>query len=100
MIIIGGIGFYLDSIFNVIIETTGNNNTTNCMLSIFCTMAIHYIGYMTLIFRAERIFKVMKLEKKYLDRLYKLASTDSIKGNKFTGKSLNSMELEKLIKNT
>jgi len=63
MIIIGGIGFYLDSIVNIIIAVSGNNFKVNCMLSIFCTMPIHYIGYFALIFRAKRVFGIMILEK-------------------------------------
>jgi len=76
MIIIGGIGFYIDSLMNIIIKMTDSHDYLNCILSIVCTMTIHYIGYLCLIFRAKRIFKVMKLEKKYLDRIHNMVSLD------------------------
>jgi len=76
MIIIGGLGFYIDSFINIIIEMTDNHDYFNCTLSIFCTMMIHYVGYLCLIFRAERIFKIMKLEKTHLDRIHNIAKLD------------------------
>jgi len=44
-----------------------------CGLSIFSTIIFHYTAYFCIIFRAIRIFQVMNLEKKYLDKIYKLA---------------------------
>ena len=78
MIIIGGIGFYLDSVLNIIIAMTNNKETANCILSIICTVNIHYIGYLCLIFRAERIFKVMKLEQIYLDQICNMAKLTTV----------------------
>ena len=63
MIIIGGIGFYLSSMGNILVTASGNYFKYNCMISIFCTMPIHYIGYFSLIFRAKRVFGIMILEK-------------------------------------
>jgi len=71
MIIIGGIGFYLNSIINVIVATNLNPSAL-CMLSIFNAYTIKYIGYLCLIFRSKRIFKIIELEKEYIDKIYSL----------------------------
>jgi hypothetical protein len=34
------------------------------------TCTVHYLGYLSLVGRAKRVFKVMRLEKKYLDEIY------------------------------
>ena len=34
------------------------------------TLTIHYIGYFSLIFRAQRIFKIMSIEAVFLDQIY------------------------------
>jgi hypothetical protein len=81
MIIVGGFSLYLDSIVNVAINSKIYSFLTDykdkwtyiCFSSVATTLVFHYIAYFCLIFRAFRIFKIMDLEKKFLDRIYKLA---------------------------
>ena len=75
MILIGGIGMYLDASCNVIASMQTNSKII-CYQSLFLNIVFHYIGYFALIFRARRIAKVMKLESKYLDRIYKLTKSN------------------------
>ena len=51
LIVIGGIGMYLDACLVIIIFMT-NDSKTVCTLSIFCTLTVHYVGYFSVIFRA------------------------------------------------
>lgn len=57
-------------------------------------MTVHYLGYLSLVFRAQRVFKVLRLEKKYLDEIYNMASdskfikTESKKSNDTSSASL------------
>ena len=46
-------------------------------MSITTTVIFHFTAYFCIIYRAIRIFTVMKLEKKYLDKIYKLAQLDN-----------------------
>jgi len=71
MIIIGGIGFYLNSL-SIIILTWSKNPRSNCILALFASYPIHFIGYLSLVCRAKRIFRVLKLEKKYIDEIYSI----------------------------
>ena len=78
MILIGGMALYLDSLVNIAINSNalwnaGSEPSGVCVLSILTTLTFHYIGYFSVIFRAKRIFKVMRLTKKYLDRIELLA---------------------------
>ena len=78
MILIGGMALYSDSLINIIINsdalwTVRSEAIGVCVLSILTTLTFHYIGYFSVIFRAKRIFKVMHLTKKYLDRIEQLA---------------------------
>jgi len=76
LIIIGGIGLLGDSWANIAINTDwyGGNYQNKaefiCVMSIFTTLVFHYTGYICLILRGFRIFKVMKLERNYLDGIY------------------------------
>ena len=78
MILIGGVGLYLDASFNII-ASMQTNSTVICFQSLFCNFTFHYIGYFALIFRAKRIANVMKLEAKYLDKIYTI--TENTKTN-------------------
>ena len=75
MIITGGIGLYLDSMLNILLMSLGDRTKTRCYLSIMTTMTVHYLGYLSLIFRARRVVKVMMLERKYLDEIYEMADS-------------------------
>lgn len=82
MIIVGGFCLYLDSIVNVTINSKFWTNYDNkwiyvCVSSVVTTLVFHYIAYFCLIFRAFRIFKIMDLEKKFLDRIYTLAQSNN-----------------------
>ena len=80
LILVGGTALYLDAIFNTLLlkyvepETTTENNYQanyfSCYLSLFDTLVIHYIGYLCLIFRALRIFKIINIEARFLDDIY------------------------------
>ena len=68
MIIIGGMGFYLHSLAYIIESLRVTEFPIGlCVLSIIKMLAFQYIGYMSLIFRAHRIFKVMRVEKEYIE---------------------------------
>ena len=73
LIMIGGINLFLDSMSNIVINTKMPKlmfeQETNliCYLSIVTTVIFHYIGYFAIVFRAQRIFKVMQLTKTYLN---------------------------------
>ena len=84
LILLGSFGLFLDSILNIIIYFITNIDY-QCFLSIFCTMTAHYIGFFSIVFRANRIFKVMKLESVYLKQIYQLAGV-------FESDSLTSIE--------
>ena len=71
MVIIGGIGFYIHSVVVVIIACTGDAHV-NCALALFGSYPVHFLGYLTLVFRAKRIFKVIRLEKKYINQIYSM----------------------------
>jgi len=80
MILIGGVNLFLDSIVNVAINSKAVWGTDKfiesngiCILSIVTTTTFHYFAFFSVIFRAKRIFKVMRLTKKFLDRIYHLA---------------------------
>jgi hypothetical protein len=79
MILIGGFNLWMDSCVNIIINSKflwsdyGDQQTGICALSILTTLTFHYFGYFCLIFRSQRIFKVMKLTQKYINRIYKLS---------------------------
>ena len=71
MIILGGIGLYMDSAFNILLLSMNNNEyKSKCLISIMTTCTVHYLGYLSLVSRAKRVFKVMRLERKYLDEIY------------------------------
>ena len=76
LIIIGGMGLLGDSWVNIAINTDWyggkyeNKVEFICVMSIFTTLIFHYTGYICLILRGFRIFKVMKLERNYLDTIY------------------------------
>ena len=74
LIILGGSALYLDAIFNIILLNDVGNNI-NCYISIFVTMVIHYLAYFCLIYRARRIFYIIKLESMYLDQIYDFGQT-------------------------
>mmetsp|Transcript_21656 Transcript_21656/g.33332 ORF Transcript_21656/g.33332 Transcript_21656/m.33332 type:complete len:172 (-) Transcript_21656:1150-1665(-) len=41
------------------------------------TVTFHYIGFFCILFRTERIFKVMRLERKYINEIYSLDKATS-----------------------
>ena len=95
MIITGGIGLYLDALLNIVLMTMSEDSKKlKCFISIITTMTVHYLGYLSLVFRAQRVFKVLRLEKKYLDEIYNMASdskfikTESKKSNDTSSASL------------
>ena len=72
----GGIGLYLDSSFNILLMALpGSQYKSKCYISILVTCTVHYLGYLSLVSRAKRVFKVMRLERKYLDEIYKMNDT-------------------------
>jgi hypothetical protein len=77
LILLGGFSFFMDSVLNCIINWERPSQETVCYLSIFDTLTWHYSGYFSLIFRAFRIFKVMRLEKKYLNKIYNLTKDNN-----------------------
>ena len=85
LIMIGGFNLFLDSVCNILINTKfegmGNSEQTTfiCLLSIITTLIFHYIGYFCIVFRAQRIFKVMNLTKTYLTKLYQLGQNSNFR---------------------
>lgn len=69
MIIIGGFGFYLNSIFQTIFIMQ-LKTIDNCMLWMFTIYPVHFTSLLSLVFRAKRILKLMSLEKEYINDLY------------------------------
>lgn len=79
MILIAGFSLLGDSLVNIIINTNDIWGTEEyqyqgiCSISIMDTLTFHYIAYFAIIFRGRRIFKVMNLTAKYLDKIYGMA---------------------------
>ena len=87
MIILGGLALWFDSCINVTLnskfyigkdetmlyEEIEAKNVYFCWISIIDTMTFHYIAYLCIIFRGRRIFKIMRLEKQFLKKIYNLA---------------------------
>ena len=79
MILMGGMCLYLDSVVNILMQTKlgyerlSHPKTMICAMSVSTTVLFHYTAYFCIIFRGIRIFQVMSLEKKYLDKIYKMA---------------------------
>ena len=73
MILVGGWCLWVDSIINIYINTSIYPNDLAlryeyvCISSIATTFIFNQVGYLCIIFRALRIFKIMVLEKQYLD---------------------------------
>mmetsp|Transcript_1993 Transcript_1993/g.3511 ORF Transcript_1993/g.3511 Transcript_1993/m.3511 type:complete len:160 (+) Transcript_1993:3-482(+) len=80
MILIGGIGLYLDSVINLMIMHLQNSDRDPdnlkmiTILSIIATCSMHYISYFSIIFRAQRIFQVTRLLKERLDGMQLLST--------------------------
>ena len=84
MIILGGLALWIDSCINVTLNSkfyvsdfptkseVEAKNVYFCWISIIDTMTFHYIAYFCIIFRGQRIFKIMDLEKRFLKRIYNL----------------------------
>jgi hypothetical protein len=73
MIITGGIGLYLDATLNIVLMSLGPEyKELKCLISILTTCTVHYLGYFSLVSRAQRVFKVLRLERKYLDEIYNM----------------------------
>jgi hypothetical protein len=51
------------------------------------TCTVHYLGYFSLVSRAQRVFKVMRLEKKYLDEIYDMADVNNLSKKSFGANS-------------
>lgn len=69
LILLGGIALYIDAICNILLLNELSDKLS-CYLSIIVTLTIHYIGYLSLIFRAQRIFRIMSIEAMFLDDIY------------------------------
>ena len=67
----GGISLYIDAVANLV-QMSLSDPTTICAIAIFDTVIFHYISYFSVVFRAYRVFKVMKLERKYLEDIYRM----------------------------
>ena len=78
LIVIAISALWADSILNLIISALPYYVPV-CILSILCTTTVHYLGYFAIVFRALRIFRVMRVEDTYLKQLYAINSklTDS-----------------------
>lgn len=78
MILVGGWCLWVDSIINIYINTSiypkdlALRYEYVCISSIATTFIFNQVGYLCIIFRALRIFKIMVLEKQYLDQIYLL----------------------------
>lgn len=84
LILVGGTGLWLDSLANIVFNTNFNWQTEEhknyrlCIYSILTTFGVHYTGYLCIILRAVRIFKVMQLEKRYLDMMFTIAEDGGV----------------------
>ena len=84
LILVGGTGLWLDSLANIGLntnfgwQTERRKNYLICIFSILTTFGVHYIGYLCIILRAVRIFKVMQLEKRYLDKMFTIAKDGGV----------------------
>ena len=84
LILVGGTGLWLDSLANIVFntnfdwQTEEHKNYWICTYSILTTFGVHYIGYLCIILRAVRIFKVMQLEKQYLDKMFTIAQDGGV----------------------
>ena len=82
LILIGSAALYVDSVVNTILliysvrdfkpDTVNYECKVSCILSVVDTIVIHYIAYFCMIFRAMRIFNILKIEAKFLDNIYDL----------------------------
>ena len=74
VILIGGVCLMLDCLLNVLINTENTlSSKMVCIFSVYITLIPYMVAYFCLIFRAQRIFKVMRLTSKHLNRIYGLA---------------------------
>ena len=75
MILIAGFSLYMDTLANLVICYLGNLNVEDkydkaiALLSIFTTCSFHYSAYLAIVFRAMRVFRIMRLERLYLDQI-------------------------------
>lgn len=65
LIVIAVSALWLDSVINLVISCAPSYVSV-CVLSIFCTLTVHYLGYSAIVFRAFRVFRVMMVESNYL----------------------------------
>ena len=74
LIIIAVLALWADSVANMFIGFLPYHVPV-CALSVLCTTTIHYIGFIAIIYRALRIFEVIKVEDTYLKQLYNINTT-------------------------
>lgn len=82
LILIGSFALYTDSIVNTVLlvysfasftaQNVDSKCKISCYLSVIDTLVVHYIAYFCMIFRAMRIFNILKIEAKFLDNIYDL----------------------------
>ena len=80
MILTAGVALFFDSLVNAILKMIPANDQGAyfiCALSVFTTCTSHYIAYFSLIYRAERIFKVIGIENDYLEKMYDFLDIDA-----------------------
>ena len=80
MILMGGVALFFDSLVNVILKLISQNETGAyiiCALSVLTTCTSHYIAFFSLIYRAQRIFKVIDIENDYLEKMYEFLDIDA-----------------------
>lgn len=90
LILIGCFALYTDSIVNTILlvysfgtfteKNVDSMCKSSCYLSVIDTIVVHYIAYFCMIFRAIRIFNILKIEAKFLDNIYDLQMFISANG--------------------
>lgn len=75
LIIVAIIFLMLESIINAFIWKTNyfaEDFVFNCALGTYCTLFVHYTSYAAIVFRALRVFKLLRIEREYLNDLYQI----------------------------
>lgn len=69
LILLGGVALYIDAMVNILLLNEIDQRAS-CYLSIVVTLTVHYTAYFSLLFRANRIFRIMSIEALFLDEIY------------------------------
>lgn len=64
LIIFAGLNFFLESFIHICLNYSKlSANGVVCFLQIWTTLTFHFMGYFSIVFRANRVIKVMELTK-------------------------------------